>query len=91
MSRRKSNLNWDSAGFIKRLNDIAKPNPYAFAKAAGLSDQKFRKYLVGTIPGSDALSQIARTAKVSMDWLVDGKEYKTDGCCLQSNFSCFFC
>lgn len=74
MSIRKNNLGWDEEGFIARLNAIAKPNPSAFARAAKLTDQSFRKYLSGSIPGSDVLAQISKTADVSIEWLVWGKE-----------------
>ena len=73
MSTRKNNLGWDNEGFMVRLNAIAKPNPSAFARAAKLTDQSFRKYLSGSIPGSDVLAQIAKTAGVSIEWLVWGE------------------
>ncbi len=59
--------------FIKRLNDIAGNNPAEFARKAGISDQLFRKYLKGSIPGCDKLLLISYVSGKSVDWLLTGK------------------
>jgi len=72
--------NWDKEKFIERLRKIAKPNTGAFAaKCVGVSDQLFRGYLSGAIPGIDKAISIANQAGVSLDWLLTGEEART-GC-----------
>lgn len=71
----KSNNILDKEKFIERLRLIAQPNPGAFAaKCEGISDQLFRSYLAGAVPGIDKVIVIAEQAGVSLDWLLTGKE-----------------
>lgn len=75
----KLNDSWKKE-FTERIKLIAGENEAAFAKKAGLSDQLLRKYLKGSIPGSDQLLKIAKAAACSTDWLLTGKEYEHPSC-----------
>ena len=59
-----------------RIQEIAQPNPGAFAKKAGISDQLMRKYLKGSEPGADKIKKIAEAAGVNEKWLLSGKGEK---------------
>ncbi|MBZ9574380.1 helix-turn-helix transcriptional regulator [Modicisalibacter sp. MOD 31.J] len=62
--------------FIERLRTvIAKVgSATAFAKAAGLSQSGFQRYLTGSEPSRKALIAIAKTGGVSLSWLASGEE-----------------
>ncbi|MBU4010101.1 MAG: hypothetical protein KJ882_04985, partial [Proteobacteria bacterium] len=46
----------------------------AFAKKSGISDQLFRKYIAGSIPGGIMLLKIATAGNVSVDWILTGEK-----------------
>lgn len=73
---RKLNLSW-KAEFTHRIQQLAGENEAAFAKKAGISDQAFRKYLKGTIPGGENILKISRAGNCSTDWLLTGKKEAT--------------
>jgi len=58
----------------KRIQGLAGENEAAFAKKAGISDQAFRKYLRGSVPGGENILKIARAGNCSTDWLLTGEE-----------------
>jgi len=69
----KLNLRWKKE-LTARIQLLAGENEAAFIKKTGISDQAFRKYLKGTIPGGANILKIAEAANVSTDWLLTGKE-----------------
>lgn len=46
----------------------------AFSKECGISDSLIRKYLSGSLPGTENLVAIARAAGVNIAWLAAGEE-----------------
>lgn len=72
------NKNIWKCGFIQRLKFISEENVAAFARKAKISDQAFRSYLDGTIPGADKLIGIARAGNISLEKLITGKDLPPD-------------
>ncbi|MCF6763808.1 MULTISPECIES: LexA family transcriptional regulator [Pseudomonas] len=66
-------MNFD--GFGERLRQaIGADKPYAFAKKCGVSESLLRKYLSGaSVPSVEKAWAMAKTAKVSLDWLAGGE------------------
>lgn len=67
----------ESGKFSERLREaIGSQSVLAFSKACGISDSLVRKYLGGSLPGTDNLVLMARAAKVSIAWLAAGEGEK---------------
>ena len=73
-------MSW-KADFTHRIQQLAGENEAAFAKKAGISDQAFRKYLKGTIPGGENILKISRAGNCSTDWLLTGEKQKNNFMC----------
>ena len=69
----KLHNNWKKE-LTDRIIKLAGKNPAAFARKATISDQTFRTYLHGSIPGGDKVLEIANAGNVSTDWLLTGHE-----------------
>lgn len=64
----------ESGKFSERLREaIGSQSVLAFSKECGISDSLVRKYLGGSLPGTDNLVIMARAAKVSIAWLAAGE------------------
>ncbi|WP_240915557.1 helix-turn-helix transcriptional regulator [Metapseudomonas otitidis] len=67
----------ESGKFSERLREaIGSQSVLAFSKECGISDSLVRKYLGGSLPGTDNLVLMARAAKVSIAWLAAGEGEK---------------
>lgn len=72
-----SNPEHESGKFSERLREaIGAQSVLAFSKECGISDSLIRKYLAGSLPGTDNLVSMARAAKVSIAWLAAGEGEK---------------
>lgn len=70
----------ESGKFSERLREAIGPQSVlAFSKECGISDSLVRKYLGGSLPGTDNLVIMARAAKVSIAWLAAGEGEKHAG------------
>lgn len=70
---KKLNHSWKDE-LTERIASLAGKNEAQFAKKAKISDQAFRKYLKGSVPGGENIKKIAEAGNVSTDWLLTGKE-----------------
>lgn len=70
---------FDKEAFKERLESLVERyhngNSTAFANKAGMNDRTFKKYLNGSMPGADKLLKIAIAGRVSVDWLLTGKDF----------------
>jgi len=65
----------ENGKFSERLKQaIAGRSVLGFSKDCGISDSLIRKYLAGSLPGTDNLVAMARAANVSIGWLAAGEE-----------------
>lgn len=64
----------ESGKFSERLREaIGSQSVLAFSKECGISDSLVRKYLTGSLPGTDNLVAMARSAGVNIAWLAAGE------------------
>lgn len=64
----------ENGKFSERLREaIGSRSVLAFSKECGISDSLVRKYLAGSLPGTDNLVAMARAAGVSIAWLAAGE------------------
>ncbi len=79
MTRTRSNHDRDpEPGFPERLQELTEEfgSRYALSKASGIAISTLQAYEAGSKPGLDALVCLARTANVTLDWLLTGREKK---------------
>lgn len=77
VSLSSSRVELESGKFSERLKEaIGAQSVLAFSKECGISDSLIRKYLAGSLPGTDNLVSMARAAKVSIAWLAAGEGQK---------------
>jgi hypothetical protein len=64
--------------FSQRLQELIGEfhSRYALSKASGIAISTLQAYEAGSKPGLDALVSLARTANVSLDWLLTGQGEK---------------
>lgn len=61
-------------GITQRINELAIGiSTNAFAQKCGIPESSMRKYLAGSIPGTDRAVQIAKACGVSLEWLATGE------------------
>lgn len=64
----------ETGKFSERLREaIGSQSVLAFSKSCGISDSLVRKYLAGSLPGTDNLVLMAKAAGVSIAWLAAGE------------------
>ncbi|MDB1109745.1 MULTISPECIES: XRE family transcriptional regulator [Pseudomonas] len=69
-----SPLELETGKFSERLREaIGAQSVLAFSKRCGISDSLVRKYLAGSLPGTDNLVVMAKAAGVSIAWLAAGE------------------
>lgn len=63
--------------FSSRLKDLQGDLSVSeFARRCGIGESLMRKYLAGSVPGSDKADRIARAAGVRLEWLLSGEPPK---------------
>lgn len=63
----------------RRLRELRRgQSQRGFAARLGMKPQQLNRYEKGRIPASDVLSKIARTAGVTVDWILTGVETDKD-------------
>jgi transcriptional regulator with XRE-family HTH domain len=79
MSTARHNQDRDpESDFPRRLQELTEEfrSRYALSKASGIAVSTLQAYEAGSKPGLDALVALARTANVSLDWLLTGQGEK---------------